>query len=251
MNSDACKPIRLCSSTCRKLLNRLDSGSDDSTKNWVKLKETERKRRALLKRTDESSYRILFSYEGTFWIILVRSALLWITVAVYILVRLLASCNLWSLPPLEASQVDILAIHVGIVCTLITFFLVYFHLQYSNRFDQLYMQCVACQGRIFDLSLFAKTTLPLKRATRLIRYLNAAHIVAYAGVSPQVYSIDDVFSHLNVKWQLLTPKELARLRHIGMVEGSAMYREALTWCMLEVHDAHKCGLIGEHSSVLF
>ena len=243
MNSDTCKPVRLCS-TCRKLLNRLDSGSNDSTKNWVKLQETERKRRALLKRTDESSYRILFSYEGTFWVILVRSALLWITVAVYILARLLAPLDRWSLPPVEAS-------HVGIVGTLITFFLVYFHIQYSNRFDQLFMQCMACQGRIFDLSLLAKTTLTLERATRLICYLNAAHIVAFAGVSPQVYSIDDVFYHLNEKWQLLTPEELARLRDIGMLDGSAMYREALTWCMMEVHDAHKCGLIGEYSSVLF
>lgn len=138
---------------------------------------------------------------------------------------------------------------VGVVGGLITFFLVYFHIQYSNRFDRLYLDSTACQGRIFHLSLLARSSLPAERATRLVRYLNAAHVMGYVGLSPHVYSIDGFFYHLNGKHQLLSNEELNRLRDIG--SGSAIHREVLSWCMMEVQDAAEAKLIGEYTSVIF
>lgn len=218
-----------------------------SKSKWGRLQDIERKRRALLKRTDEGTFKIIFSIQGTFWRILVRTTLLWVTVAIFVLVRLESLWGpRWAVPPMDAS-------HVGVVGGIVTFLLVYFHIQYSNRFDRLYSNSSACQGRIFDLSLLARSTLPKDRATRLMRYMNAAHILGYVGLSPEVYSMDDCFYHLNKKYKLLTQKEFDRLREVGTGKGrgSAMYREALSWCVMDIHDALRCGVIGEYSSILF
>jgi hypothetical protein len=62
----------------------------ESEQKWQELQATEIKRKALLKRTGGSFFNILFSYEGTFWRIMTRDVLLWFTVGVYVLLRLLA-----------------------------------------------------------------------------------------------------------------------------------------------------------------
>ena len=62
----------------------------ESEQKWQELQTTESKRRALLRRTGDSFFSILFSYEGTFWRIMARDMLLWFTVGVYIVLRLMA-----------------------------------------------------------------------------------------------------------------------------------------------------------------
>ena len=61
----------------------------ESEQKWTELQATESKRRALLKRTGDSFFSILFSYEGTFWRILARDVLLWFTLSVYATCRIL------------------------------------------------------------------------------------------------------------------------------------------------------------------
>ena len=65
----------------------------ESEQKWIELQATESKRRALLKRTGDSFFSILFSYEGTFWRILSRIALLWFTLSVYASCRVLAQVS--------------------------------------------------------------------------------------------------------------------------------------------------------------
>ena len=60
----------------------------ESEQKWQDLQATESKRRALLKRTGDSFFSILFSYEGTFWRIMAKDMLLWFTIGVYIVLRL-------------------------------------------------------------------------------------------------------------------------------------------------------------------
>jgi hypothetical protein len=79
------------STTSRKLASR----SHDKA-SWGNVVQTERKGRALLKRTDESYYKILLSYEGTFWKNMIRNLLSWITLSVYIMVRLVYIWGMWS-----------------------------------------------------------------------------------------------------------------------------------------------------------
>ena len=62
---------------------------EESEQKWHELQATEGKRRALLKRTGDSFFSILFSYEGTFWRIMIRDLLLWFTIGVYVFLRLL------------------------------------------------------------------------------------------------------------------------------------------------------------------
>lgn len=63
-----------------------------------------------------------------------------------------------------------------------SFFLVFYVNQSHKRFFGLYKDSMACKGRIFDVATIAVTTLPKERATRLVRYMNAAHAAGYVGL---------------------------------------------------------------------
>eukprot|EP00977_Amphora_coffeiformis_P022911 scaffold11831_cov122-Amphora_coffeaeformis.AAC.1 len=65
----------------------------ESEQKWIELQATESKRRALLKRTGDSFFSILFSYEGTFWRILSRDVLLWFTLSVYAACRIMTQIS--------------------------------------------------------------------------------------------------------------------------------------------------------------
>ena len=214
--------------------------SKNAEKNWEKLNELEKNRRRLLRKTDKSSLRILFSYEGTFWKIMLGNPILWFCIVIYVGVRLFDNWGV-PVPRIEGGQ-------VSAVGALMTFFIVYFHVQYSNRFDMLYLSSTACQGRIFDVSLIAKASLPFNRAVRLLRYMNAAHAAAYVGLS-ETYSTDEFFATLNKKFCLLTSQEFERLKDIDSGGyGGSTCREAIAWCMLDVNDALCAGCISEYTA---
>ena len=92
---------------------------------------------------------------------------------------------------------------------------------------------MSCEGRIFDVAALARSYLPRERALRLIRYMNAAHIAAYVGLS-DTYTYDNFFKPLNLLNYVLTSKELERIEDINMNTGGSAYREIIVWCMIEV-----------------
>jgi len=101
---------------------------------------------------------------------------------------------------------------------------------------------MACKGRIFDTASIAVTTLPKDVATRLIRWMNAANVAGYTGLS-QTYPANTFFAHLNKELGLLTNDELARMEDIDLDKGGACQRELIAWCMKEIQTMHKKGVI--------
>lgn len=107
-----------------------------------------------------------------------------------------------------------------------------------------------CEGRIFDAAALARSYLPRERALRLVRYMNAAHISAYVGLS-DTYTYDNFFTPLNSSNHVLTGKELKRIKGINMNTGGSAYREIIVWCMIEVEQAQANNCIGEHVAADF
>ena len=65
-----------------------------------------------------------------------------------------------------------------------------------------------------DTATISVTTLPQDVATRLMRYMNAAHIAGYTGLF-ETYSAKSFFAQLNNNLRLLlTSEEMARMKDI-------------------------------------
>lgn len=84
------------------------------------------------------------------------------------------------------------------------------------------------QGKINEISLTIKATLPPEEYWRIWRYMNVANITAYTGLS-SFYTKNNLFIPLISKYKLLTTKEYYRLLSIGIESGGSAYREVLTW----------------------
>jgi len=203
---------------------------------WEELQAIEKKRRNILLRAEEPFWKILSHWDGTVLSHLQSDSVLWITVGIYVAIRVVARKGL----PEYVASID--GGRMGIVGGFLTFFIVFFVNQSHQRFFTLYGHSMACKGRIFDAATLARTCLPPERALRLIRYMNAAHATAYVGLSAS-YSTRDYFNHIDKNFQLLTPEERARMDKIDMDSGGAAHRELITWAMMEVQQAKDKGLV--------
>lgn len=126
--------------------------------------------------------------------------------------------------------------------------MVFFHAQYSNRFDRFFQDSVGAQGRIFDTATMVKAALPFERGVRIVRYLNSAYILGYIGLS-KVYSYDEFFKPMNKRYNLLTDDEYKRIREINACGfNSDNVREVITWCITDVHNALQQGYIDPHTA---
>jgi hypothetical protein len=112
------------------------------------------------------------------------------------------------------------------------------------RYFKLYEDSMAAKGRIFDVATIAVTTLPPEVAKRLVRYMNAAHVAGYVGLS-EVYPSSTFFSQMNKDLGLLTEDELARMEEIDLDKGGASNRELIAWCMMEVQTMQSSGVIDD------
>ena len=112
--------------------------------------------------------------------------------------------------------------------------------QTHKRYLDLYMDSMACKGRILDVATLAATVLSKERATRLVRYMNASHVAGYVGLS-DTYEYSNFFEPLNASLKLLTDKELERMNQIDLDSGGSGHRELLVWCMHEIQAAREAG----------
>ena len=113
---------------------------------------------------------------------------------------------------------------ISCVGSLAAFIVVFFTSHAWQRFVTMYNLAMALEGRIFDATLLAQATLPPAAALQLWRYLNAAHVLLYLGVSPH-YREGNLLRPLNEQYRLLNDAELARLSLVGFSGGTAT-REA-------------------------
>lgn len=212
---------------------------------WEELQEIERDRREILLRVDDPVWKTLLRYDGTVMQILIADPLFWFTVLLYVGIRILAEYDL--LPPsLHDFPVDSITVLGGFL----SFFLVFWVNQSNSRFFGLYGHSMACKGRIFDAASLAVTCLPYAQASRLVRYMNAAHAAGYVGLS-EVYPSSNYFNYVNKQMGLLTPQERDRLDTIDLDKGGSCSREIIIWCMNEVAAAERQGIIGERLAIRF
>ncbi|KAL3923993.1 MAG: hypothetical protein SGILL_001319 [Bacillariaceae sp.] len=207
---------------------------------WQELQATENKRRALLKRTGDSFFSILFSYEGTFWRVMARDLLLWFTLGIYVVLRIVTNVS-HQVYAISSQQ-------IGALGALMTFFLLFFHTQYSNRFERFFQNSTGVQGRIFDVATTIKATLPFHQGVRIVRYLNGAYILGYVGLSG-VYTYNEFLRPLNGRYQIFTDEEYQKLLDIKQSGyTSDPIREVITWCVTDIHDALRQGHIDSHTA---
>lgn len=198
---------------------------------WDKLGEIEEQRREVLSRKDATLLGSLLYWNGTVMSGLAHQPFFFILIALYISLR--AATHYLEKALLQSvARADI---------TLLGGFLSFFLSLYVNnanaRFHAMYDMSRACQAAIMDLANLARHALPQEMSLRLVRYMNAAHLAGYVGLS-LTYRDDNFFKPQNKRKSLLTPSEIQRIRTIDLEDGSAAYHEILAWAMDEVMRAH-------------
>lgn len=220
-----------------KLKGLLSNG--DEVPSFAQLQDIEKRRRAILLRTEEPFWKILSYWDGTCLYILVRDPLFWLTIIVYAAIRTAAYT---ADVPEHVTDID--PKEIGVIGGFLSFFLVFFVVSSNNRLNTLYGESMKIKGRIFDVSSTVAVSFPRERALRIVRYMNAAHIVAYVGLS-DVYHSTTFFKEINKKNVILTEKELNRINEIDMDAGGNASRECVVWAMREVHKAQKDKIIDD------
>eukprot|EP01033_Poteriospumella_lacustris_P007103 gene7103-5109_t len=141
--------------------------------------------------------------------------------------------------PLGSTNLPVIPLAlISIIGGFMSFSLVFFVSQAYSRLCAQYDQSMRIEGRIFNLAYLARSNLLYAEAHRLLRYLNATHVLGYTGLS-LVYTDDNLFDIMNDKHQLLTFEELGRIREVGADGGGAAYREVIGWCVELLFDLNK------------
>jgi predicted membrane chloride channel (bestrophin family) len=175
--------------------------------------------------------RIFKHRDGTVLEILLQDSLLYITLFIYIAIRV------WARYGIPSYVADLGGGNTVVIGSFISFFLVFLVNQTNSRYFNLYGNSMACKGRIFDTASLVVVCLPKAVATRLIRYMNAAHVAGYTGLS-KTYPANSFFAHLNKSLGLLTEEELARMKEIDLDVGGSCQRELIAWCIQEIQTCH-------------
>jgi predicted membrane chloride channel (bestrophin family) len=188
-------------------------------------------------------WRILLFYSGTCIKEITTDGLVWLTMAIYIGLRIFANViehvpttvELWT------------GANIGVLGGFLSFFLVLFVNQTNGRFLEMYGFNKACSGRIQDVAGLAKTQLPPEMADRLVRHFNAAQIAGYVGLNAigagSPYSKAYFFDHYNNLYKLLNEQEMRMLDHHDMDNSGLCMKELVTWCQQDVGEARAAGHI--------
>eukprot|EP00977_Amphora_coffeiformis_P009244 scaffold2102_cov161-Amphora_coffeaeformis.AAC.28 len=223
----------MVSKTLKTLVNSITTDLS-----WEELQALEKRRRKILRRQGRKSFfRILFSWDGTLLRMLSKDNLMRLTMGIYALVRCGAHLNL--LPEVLNT---IGGADIGIIGAFLSFFLVIFVNDSSSAFERLFEISMKVKNSILATASLARSSLPRSHAARLVRYLNAAHVAGYVGLS-RTYTYHNFFAPLNEQNRLLTDKEIQRMQELDMDNEGICFREIVTWCMLEISTAERQKLI--------
>lgn len=213
--------------------------SGSKKRSYEYLLEVEKNRRNLLKSAKDFNtkgmYYLFKHFDGTILPSLIRSRLFWLTFIIYITVRALirtGAVGYEQFPQLNLS-------FLGIAGGFLSFFLAFFANQSYTRFEIQYDNSSRVIGKILNVCYLARSLLPTHELWRLVRYLNAVHLLGYCGLS-SCYEEDNMFHPFNNKEKLLTEWEVNRLREIGLDDGANCFNEVIVWSM-DVIDQHAKG----------
>lgn len=206
---------------------------------WDELKEIDERRRAILRRCENGLWRTLSNIDGSVLGFLLRDSLFWITILIFIMVRIQVRIVPQQIPVfVEALGDGKLVIIGGFISLFVTMYVEWTFRRYGDQ----YQLSSICMGRIMDVASLANIYLPKHSAERIVRYLNAAHVSGYIGLS-DTYLRNNFFVNINEDYGLLTESELGRIDAIGLQQGSSAYRELIVWCLNEVYRCHSQGIL--------
>jgi predicted membrane chloride channel (bestrophin family) len=208
------------------------------TYTWEELQSLEAQRRSILRRSELPFWKILGFWDGTCLRALSSDWLLWLTLGIYAVIRLLAHMD-GALPNFVN---DLGNTDIDVIGGFLSFFLVLFVNQSNGRFNDMYSKSMDCERRIFDLASLVGASLPQPNAKRMVRYLNAAHAAGYVGLS-NTYTKRHFFDRLNATYHFLTEPELTRINETDMDRGPEAFREILEWCLLDINVACRGGYV--------
>lgn len=203
------------------------------------LVDIETRRRDILRRSEDPFYKTLLHWDGTCIRILIFDPLIWITIILYVLVRV--KCR-YGLPEYLQDTDPLSGNNISVIGGFLSFFLVFFVVSSNGRFHEQYNLCMAAKGRIFDVASIAQASLPRDVGLRLVRRMNAAHVVAYIGLS-NTYTSTNLFPDVNKSFKLLTDEEYKRVVELNMDAGGSAYREIVAWCQRDAAAALRQGVI--------
>jgi Bestrophin, RFP-TM, chloride channel len=211
---------------------------ENAVDSWAQLKEVEDRRRDILRRVELPFWRILLFLDGTCLRALAMEWMIWVPILIFAAIRCQA-----RLVEKEPGLVQMLgSTDIDVLGGFLSFLLVLFVNQTNTRFFDMYALAKRVSGQIQDVAGLASTQLPPQDAHRIVRYMNAAHIVGYVGLGGP-YSRKHFFEPFNQQYNLLTPPELRRVYDLDMDAGSAAFKELVTWTQREVGRARKAGHI--------
>jgi hypothetical protein len=214
------------------------SAPKSKTYTWEELQSLEAQRRSILRRSELPFLKILSFWDGTCLRALSSDWLLWLTLGIYAVIRVLAHMD-GALPNFVN---DLGNTDIDVIGGFLSFFLVLFVNQSNGRFNDMYSKSMDCERRIFDLASLVGASLPQPNAKRMVRYLNAAHAAGYVGLS-NTYTKRHFFDRLNATYHFLTEPELVRINETDMDRGPEAFREILEWCLLDINVACRSGYV--------
>jgi hypothetical protein len=185
---------------------------------FQKLLRVDAKRMEISNYTQKSGFEILFKFAGTVWLNVLFQPLLYVTLAVYFVSRW-KHFDDYVLPSTGA---------MGVLGALMSFLIVFFVQQSYTRYFAQQQTCVGCQTRLMDAVALSKGFISEEHQWKMWRYLNAAHILGYVGIS-DVYNMDNLLENLNEKCALLTHDELIAIHAIGGDNGIKASNMLITW----------------------
>ena len=214
-------------------------------KTWEYLQQTEKHRRAILKQVELPFGQILFrKWKGSCFKALATDRLLYASMGIFLVIRCYARQSILENPPSIVAMLRDEG-NIGILGGFLSFVLVIFVNQTNARFFDMYQKSKSAAGRIQDVTGYCAAAVARGQVTaawahRLVRTLNAAHVVGYVGLKGP-YQQDNFFDELNRQYGLLTDPEIhQRMVHgTRMDAGSAAFKELITWCQLQVGQAQQ------------
>lgn len=210
---------------------------------YDELKNIEKTRRGLLRKVEDPSWKIfLLNYHGTVLSLIIFDALLWITLSIYIAMRIWSRNNM---PDSVLGAIQGASGNITSVNTFISFFLVFFVVGNNQRFEEQYDLCMGAKGCILDLASLLKAYVPRGRGLRMIRYMNASYAAGFVGLS-EAYTHTNFFTKVNREFLLLNETELSRIEDCDTNAGGSAYRELVQWVQKETCTALKRGEIDPH-----
>lgn len=204
---------------------------------YEQLIKEDKERELVASYCEEPFWKIIFHFRGTVLQSIIEDILFWLTLATYVSIRVRFRFD-------PEGQVDAsdnyenLSQNLVYVGGFLLFFLVFYVNQNHERYFKLHQDSMCLMGRVNDVATLVKAILPMERARRINRFMNASHVAMYTGLS-STYEKDNFFDPLEARFALLTDEELYRVVEEIDVDnaGPRSAFEIITWIMCDIRDA--------------